>query len=175
MVRKAINLDLVATLSVVKKTMFASVMEPFGSSQITETPLMLQIWREEGTLLRTLMDRSTVTLSLLELIQLQAEKRCVFANLKALRLPLKPKSVQMKERTVNAKSEEVSILASLKVNLKIFSEAKESKTLMPLKKFLPVDQLNALPKSLVMLLQISQRLASVMRLKSLFTNSKRSG
>jgi hypothetical protein len=99
----------------------------------------------------------------------------VFANLKALILLLKPKSVQMKERTVNAKSVEVSILASLKVNLKTFSEAKESKTLMPLKKFLPVDPLNAQSKSLVMLLQISQRLASVMRLKNQFTNSKRSG
>jgi hypothetical protein len=175
MARKAINLGLVATLSVVKKMMFASVKEPFGSSQITETPLMLLIWREEGTLLRMLMDRSTVTLSLLELIQLQAERRCVSANLKALRLLLKPKSVQMKERTVNAKSEEVSILASLKVNLKIFSEVKESKTHMPLKKFLTVDSLNVLPKSSVMLLQISLRLASVMKLKSQFTNSKRNG
>lgn len=58
--RKQSNQDLEASLSVEKKTMFASVMELFGSSLIVEMLSMLQTWKEGSTSLRMLMDRLTV-------------------------------------------------------------------------------------------------------------------
>ena len=63
----------------------------------------------------------------------------------------------------------------LKENSRVFSEAKENKTLMLLKKFCLEVPLNAQSKSSEMSLQINVSLASVMRLKSHFTNLKRNG
>jgi hypothetical protein len=173
MVRKAMYQDLVATLSVEKRMIFVNATELFGLSQTTETPSTLLIWREEDIWLKTLKDKSTVTLSLLE-IHLQAEKRCAFANQRALRPPQRPKNAPKREKTVNAKLEEVSILATPMVNLKTFSEAGESRTHMLLRKSWMEDPLNAPQKSSEMLPQTNQKLASVMKPKSLFTNSRKS-
>lgn len=67
--------------------------------------------------------------SLSEWIQLQAERRCAFANLKDLSLLQKPKSALMKVKTASARLVEASSMAILTENSRTFSELEESKTL----------------------------------------------
>jgi hypothetical protein len=58
----------------------------------------------------------------------------VSANQNHLSLLHRLRNAPKRERTVNARLEEVSILAPLKANSKTFSEVKESRTLMLLRK-----------------------------------------
>ena len=103
MAKKATFQGPVDTLSVVRKTIFASVMEPYGSLQTMEMPSILQIWREESMPPRMLMARSTVMSSLLESILPLEERRCVSANPSHLRLLQRQKNALTREKIANVR------------------------------------------------------------------------
>ena len=150
--------------------MFASVMELYGSSQTMEMPSILQTWREESMPPRILTVRSTATSNPLESIQLLEERKCASANLSPLSLLQRPKSALTREKTANVRLEETYSTATPMENSRTSSDLEESKTLTPSRKFLSEDPSNARTKSLEMLHQVSLRLASVTRQRSLFTS-----